>query len=176
MDKFWTVRIFSKNDPFVSENGTKEIGFIIRGAVKIFREYRGKQQIVALLREGQLNSIKPHFSVFLPDTYKCVCVENTIMVTINEQKLNWLLNEKPFFSTFFKALNESLFMYLEKRLSSFQLLSAQQRYDDLLNNQPDLLIRFSLNDIANYLGIERETLSRIRNLANHRDRLFRQVK
>jgi CRP-like cAMP-binding protein len=177
MDTFWTVKIFAKNECFYPEQPeNKEIGFIIRGAVKVYREYRGKQQIVALLREGQLNTIKPHFAVFMQDSYTCFCVENTIMVTIDEQKLTRLLIEKPFFSTFFKNLNEHLFVYLESRLSSFQLMSAQQRYDDLLNNQPDLLIRFSLNDIANYLGIERETLSRIRNMANHRDRLFRQVK
>ena len=51
---------------------------------------------------------------------------------------------------------------LEERSFSLQTQSAEQRYNDLLKNQPEVLQRVSLGHIASYLGISQETLSRIR--------------
>jgi hypothetical protein len=43
------------------------------------------------------------------------------------------------------------------------MMSAFERYDDLCKNYPEIINRFNLKDIANYLGMKSETLSRIRN-------------
>ena len=51
---------------------------------------------------------------------------------------------------------------LEERSFSLQANSAEQRYNDLIKNQPETLKRISLGHIASYLGISQETLSRIR--------------
>jgi len=50
----------------------------------------------------------------------------------------------------------------EERLISRQFRTATERYADLLQNNPDLLLRIQLGHIASYLGITQVSLSRIR--------------
>ena len=52
---------------------------------------------------------------------------------------------------------------LEEHANLFKLLTPQERYEFLEQNRPDMLQRVSLTDLSSYLGIARETLSRIRN-------------
>jgi CRP-like cAMP-binding protein len=51
----------------------------------------------------------------------------------------------------------------EKQLQLFRILTAKERYAFLEKNAPDLLQRVSISQLASYLGVKRETLSRIRN-------------
>jgi len=53
-------------------------------------------------------------------------------------------------------------VFLEERLYQLQFMSSQARYKALLGVEPEILQKVSLTDIASYLGISRETLSRIR--------------
>lgn len=50
----------------------------------------------------------------------------------------------------------------ERQLEMFRLLSARKRYDHLAVHQPEILRRVSLSQLSSYLGVTRETLSRIR--------------
>jgi len=52
---------------------------------------------------------------------------------------------------------------LQQRIVSYQFKSSQERYYGLLKKYPKIQQRASLGDIASYLGITQETLSRIRN-------------
>ena len=61
-----------------------------------------------------------------------------------------------------RKLAEEYCQVLEERSFSLQTQSAEQRYKNLLKNQPEAIHRISLGHIASYLGISRETLSRIR--------------
>jgi CRP-like cAMP-binding protein len=50
----------------------------------------------------------------------------------------------------------------EKQLELYRLLTATQRYEYLESNQPEILQRVPLTLLSSYLGVKRETLSRIR--------------
>ena len=62
----------------------------------------------------------------------------------------------------FRKLDEKNAFALLKRVSASISLSAEQRYSDLLNTYPEFLQRFPQHLIASYLGITKETLSRVR--------------
>ena len=51
---------------------------------------------------------------------------------------------------------------IEERLYQLQFMSSEERYNALFETTPEILQRVSLTDIASFLGISRETLSRIR--------------
>jgi CRP-like cAMP-binding protein len=61
-----------------------------------------------------------------------------------------------------KLLREKYFLNLEKRTLSLQVSSAKERYENLIRKQPDILQRATLGQIATYLGMTQETLSRLR--------------
>jgi len=56
----------------------------------------------------------------------------------------------------------------EKQLELYRLLTARQRYEYLEKNQPEIIQRVSLTQLSSYLGVARETLSRIRNKRLHK--------
>jgi CRP-like cAMP-binding protein len=51
---------------------------------------------------------------------------------------------------------------IEENLYQIQFMSGGERYKALLETTPKLLQKVSLTDIASYLGLSRESLSRIR--------------
>lgn len=51
---------------------------------------------------------------------------------------------------------------MEKRFDNLHFHTAKERYDLLITQQPDILLRMPLGMVATYLGITQETLSRIR--------------
>ena len=56
----------------------------------------------------------------------------------------------------------------EKQLELYRLLTARQRYEYLEKNQPEIIQRVPLTQLSSYLGVARETLSRIRNKRLHK--------
>jgi len=53
-------------------------------------------------------------------------------------------------------------LYTEERLYQIQFMTSQERYQTLIEATPEILQKVSLTDIASFLGVSRETLSRIR--------------
>lgn len=53
-------------------------------------------------------------------------------------------------------------LFIEERLYQIQFMTSEERYSSLVNTSPKILQRVSLTDIASFLGVSRETLSRIR--------------
>ena len=51
---------------------------------------------------------------------------------------------------------------MSKRISSLQFMTAKEKYAQLLEENPNIILRAPLGMIASYLGISQETLSRIR--------------
>jgi CRP-like cAMP-binding protein len=61
-----------------------------------------------------------------------------------------------------RILTENYYIKLEERILSLQFKTAKERYQKFALSKPTLLQRASLGQIASYLGITQETLSRIR--------------
>ena len=62
-----------------------------------------------------------------------------------------------------KIIITKTMLQLQQRISSIQFETAQQKYKNLLEIEPNITQRVALTHIASYLGITLETLSRIRN-------------
>ena len=61
-----------------------------------------------------------------------------------------------------RILSENLFLYQSKRENSFLLRSPTERYLDLFDEQPRLILEIPQKYIASYIGITPQALSRIR--------------
>ena len=73
-----------------------------------------------------------------------------------------LIDNIPALSQWAKNLEVNYAIASQRRLSAAVSLSAEERYHDLEKTYPEFLQRFPQHIIASYLGINRETLSRIR--------------
>ena len=75
------------------------------------------------------------------------------------------IDKLPFLTQLNNILTEKNSFQLVKRLHSSQTLSAEQKLEQLQNTYPEFFQRFPQHIIASYLGMTKETLSRIRSNA-----------
>jgi CRP-like cAMP-binding protein len=89
-------------------------------------------------------------------------LEPSTLLAISHQHLQQLFLKHHDVERVGRIIAIDAFVKLEERIYSLQFHSAKRRYDDLLTNNPTVLQRVPLGQIASYLGITQVTLSRIR--------------
>jgi CRP/FNR family transcriptional regulator len=63
---------------------------------------------------------------------------------------------------FGRIISEACYLDAMRRSESFLFQNGEQRYLDLIKNNPQIFSRIPLYHIASYMGLERESLSRLR--------------
>jgi CRP-like cAMP-binding protein len=89
-------------------------------------------------------------------------LEDAILQVIAYDDLQTLYCLSPTFERLGRLLTERDYILLEERALILQSSSAAERYRLFLEKEPDLYHRISLGHLSSYLGVSRETLSRIR--------------
>lgn len=84
-------------------------------------------------------------------------VEKSIVYSISDENLNLLTND---FSLFVKYIKRS-YIFLQKRLVSILTNTAEENYEELCQNYPDLIQRLPQYHISSYLGVTPVFLSKI---------------
>ena len=64
----------------------------------------------------------------------------------------------------FRVILSKVIIQFRHRIASIQFKTVKQRYESLVKEYPQIELTVPLGDIASYLGITQETLSRIRAL------------
>ena len=108
---------------------------------------------------------KESFMIGTPTPYYIDAYEDTELLIITKENFTNKLNKLPFISELNNVLTERQSFQLMKRLHSSQTLTAEQKLEQLQNTYPDFFQRFPQHIIASYLGMTKETLSRIRSNA-----------
>lgn len=94
--------------------------------------------------------------------YDIKAVENSVVVQLDKTKLLEAYNKSQQIETLGRKVLEICMAKHEEHSNNFKLLTPKQRYEKLATSRPDFLQRVSLTQTASYLGISRETLSRLR--------------
>jgi len=97
----------------------------------------------------------------LTATLNIDCLEDTTLYQISLENRERLCAESRKMEYFFRKKTQSGYIALQKRIQSLMDLNAGQRYDLFLQSYPQLSQRLPKTMIASYLGISRETLSRL---------------
>ncbi len=88
--------------------------------------------------------------------------EDSEILIINQADIQHLYLQIPKLERLGRILTEEAFIKFVEQTIQFQTLSAKERYQMMLKNHPDIFQKVQLYHIANYLGIEPKSLSRIR--------------
>jgi CRP-like cAMP-binding protein len=90
-------------------------------------------------------------------------LEECLIYKLNFSDIKRLQKQNHEFCLWYiKMIEKYYFMQIEQRMDELQFLSASERYKALLELNPSYANRISLGNIASYLNISQETLSRIR--------------
>jgi len=139
------------------------IYFIVSGAARIYYLDRdGKETNTWFLFENELLISVYSFYTGNPSFEYIETLEDCELIAVRREKLDEMYLKFLEFNFSGRKLTEYYHMRNELQGNELRMLSAKERYENLLQRSPLLFQRVSLGHIASYLGISQETLSRIR--------------
>lgn len=140
---------------------SRESFFVIKGCLRSYYILDGEEKTTAFYTE--MEAVTPHCVISkAPSEYYISCVEDSL-ITVSNTDMEAEVNKKfPKFETMCRLLSEELLVKKQIEFDEFRTSSPEQRYLSLLQNRPDLLQRVPQHQLASYLGIKPQSLSRLR--------------
>lgn len=135
--------------------------FILKGCIRNYALKNGEDKTIDFFIEEEAiiptgygkNVLSEHF---------LECLEDTVAVVGTPDEEERMLAEFPELKSACLAMSEIMAAKLQESLAHYRTSTPEERYRDLVVKRPDLLQRIPQYQIASYLGIKPESLSRIR--------------
>lgn len=141
----------------------KYTAFVEKGLLRSFIiDDKGTEHILQFALEGWWAADLSSFLTGEPSRYNIEALEDSELLLITKPSWDLLLTKIPAFERYFRILIENNLIVTQRRLIASFSDTAEGKYRKLLQNFPDILQRVPQHMIASYLGITRETLSRVR--------------
>ncbi|MEM6800410.1 MAG: Crp/Fnr family transcriptional regulator [Bacteroidota bacterium] len=140
----------------------QKLYFIEKGIIRAFYHGDGKEVSNWFYAEGYLCTSWYSFLKEEKSVENLQCIEDCHLYAITLQKYQALFKEFPEMERFGRIIAEEQLSFIDYMSRGYMFLSAKEKYDLLLSFFPDIELRVKLGQIASYLGISQETLSRIR--------------
>jgi len=138
--------------------------FVVHGCLRMYKiDDKGGIHILQFAAENYWIIDLGSFHGRKPSTLNIDAIEDTVVLQISRDDLVTLYTTAPKFDRIFRVLVENSFVRLQERLLQSISSTAEERYQSFLANYPHLLNRLSLVQIASFIGITPESLSRLRN-------------
>ena len=166
----FTFEELNKKDFFLQSGKIqKSIGFITKGLVRSsFTDPHGNEITVGFYSEGDYAT---HYASFLtqePSKYSIQCLEPTTFICLSFQDLQWIYENLPGFEKYGRLVAEEILKRQQARIESFIFQTAEERYLDFIKCHSAVFNRISISQLCSFLGIERQSLTRIRQNLAHR--------
>jgi CRP-like cAMP-binding protein len=164
-----TISCFSeqnlqKGDYFVKQNKVcKHIAFILKGTIRTYYiNDKAEATTSCFCTENNLTTSYKSFILQQPSNLILQAIEDTQMLVIDYENLQKLYAKSAVWQTIGRAVAEREYIVMEQYASVLNNETAKEKYLRLLKEQPGVLLKANIEDIASYLGVTRRTLSRIR--------------
>lgn len=161
---YFRYRRFRKRQ-YISQEGevTRYETFIIKGLTRTYEiDTKGQEHVVQFGMEGWWVGDLYSFLSETPGRYNIDCLEDTEVFQITKADLERLYDQVPKTERHFRILLQNAFIAATQRLSATLAQSATERYQAFIKNYPQIEQRVPNHQIASYLGITPQSLSRIR--------------
>jgi CRP/FNR family transcriptional regulator, anaerobic regulatory protein len=166
----FTDRSLKRGDFWVREGDFKaDLVFINKGMLRAYFIKAEIEKTFDLVIENQIITSTNCYSLGMPSNYYIQAVEDSHISTISKDNLEILFAQTSKWERVGRIVAEAYTVEQEDRIRSFVADTAQERYANLAQNQPELLQRTPQIYLANYLGITPQSLSRLRRniVTNH---------
>lgn len=167
IEKAFQIKKLRKKQYFLQEGDvSKYVGFIAKGAVRQYTiDDKGVEHIVHLYIENYWATDRESSIMLTPSRYNIDAWEDTELLIITRVEMLELMEKIPALVDMIRVMDERNAIANQRRLSSTISNTAEKRYEEFAENHPQFIQRFPQHIIASYLGITKETLSRIRKQA-----------
>jgi CRP/FNR family transcriptional regulator, anaerobic regulatory protein len=154
---------FNKNDFVVEEGKTSRyMGFVETGMFQYYVIQDGEERTNYVSIENTFFASVLSFISEKPSVENVRALVDGSISIISKTNLKMLLNEIPAFKDFYIGLLEASLCGIDASRYDLIVLTAEQRYEKMLTNEPHLLQQIPLQHLASMLGVTPRHLSRIR--------------
>jgi CRP-like cAMP-binding protein len=140
----------------------KQVSFINKGLLRMYYGVDGKEISTAFVPENNYLAQYDSFLTRQPSAGDIDALEDCELINLSYENVQMLYQEKPVFQIFGRKVAEMLFIMISLQTTNLLTLTPEERYKDVLENQPFIIQRVPQYMIASYIGITPEHLSRIR--------------
>lgn len=157
------TKTFPKGELLSHQNSyNRNVYYMEEGLSRTYYFEKGKDITTNFYSEGKsFGSIDTIFAN-VPSIYNIETLEESTITFCDYKKLEELCSVSLTSANFSRFILGNLMTQMTKRISSLQHMTAKEKYAQLLEENPNIILRAPLGMIATYLGISQETLSRIR--------------
>jgi CRP-like cAMP-binding protein len=158
-----------KNKTFYLEKDQvqNEMSFLYQGLVRSFYiDEKGNEITIQFIKEGEYIADYSAFITQKPTKFYIQCIEPCILVNISFLTIQEAYFEFKNFENYGRKIAEAILVNKQNRIESFLFQNAESRYLNFLKQNPSLINRISITHLCSYLGIERQSLTRIRKKLN----------
>lgn len=140
----------------------RHLYFVNEGLLKTFFYKNDKEFIMRFFSENVLFSEFDSCLKQQPSTFMIKALEPTTVTLISYKKIEGLCKKHHSMETFFRKLISVAALKMMARISDMLEESSTRRYEKFVKENGPLVQRINLGDLARYLGITQQSLSRIR--------------
>ena len=154
-----------KRRQFILQQGDlcKHYTFVVDGCFRMYKvDDKGNEHNLQFAVEGGWIADIGSFHSEIPSELYIEAMEQSVILQIAKEDLLYLYTEHSVFDRIFRVLVENAFVNLQKRVLQNISATAEERYLDFLKNYPKLFNRISNVQIASFIGVTPEFLSKIR--------------
>ena len=139
------------------------IYFLSSGVVKGYQNIDGKIVVQHLVPEQDFFTSLDSFMNQTPSDLNMQALEDSTVLLINRHDKIKLYESFPAVEKLFRVMSQKALVSWQRRLVRNHCYTAKERYFHFIQTYPDIAIKLTDKQIAGYLGISHEFLSKIKN-------------
>ncbi|MGH2569098.1 MAG: Crp/Fnr family transcriptional regulator [Bacteroidota bacterium] len=162
--QFFAPRKIKKRQ-FLLQDGDvcRHLTFVNSGCLREYTvDHKGDEHIIQFALEDWWVSDLNSFLSGVPSTHNIDALQDSDLLLLDKSARENLFETVPKMERFFRLLLEANYIASHKRINESLSASAEERYLAFIKTYPDLVEQVPQNQIASYLGITPQSLSRIR--------------
>ncbi|MEO1435586.1 MAG: Crp/Fnr family transcriptional regulator [Bacteroidota bacterium] len=157
------IRAFDKGIHILKEGQiASECFFVLKGLVREYYLQDGTEKTTAFFTEGMPVNSFSSATEQKPSKHYLVCAEDCVMTVGTESMEAEMIRRIPRLAEIIRQEVERNAGKMQDDLATYIMSSPEERYLNLLKTRPELLNRVPQHQIASFLGVKPESLSRIR--------------
>lgn len=157
------VKEYEKHTVLLKEGqSAKNTYFVFKGLIRQYCLVDGEEKTTAFFTEDQWVISLGSFDEEKPSTFYWVCEEDCILLIGNDNSAQDLFKNHPRLESIARKIVENTFAEYQQIMTAYLTDTPEQRYLRLVESRPDLIQRIPQYQLASYIGVKPESLSRIR--------------
>jgi CRP-like cAMP-binding protein len=153
-----------KRQYFLQEGDVcKYQAFVVKGLLRSYTvDEKGNEHILQFASEGWWMADLSSYLTGDPSFLNMDTLEDAELLLLAKSSWEQAMQKIPELEHYFRIIIQNNLIATQKRLLQSLAVSAEEKYNRFLQIYPDCALRVPQHMIASYLGITRETLSRVR--------------